>query len=145
MSREALVRPETFTQGAAPALAPTFTTPTQFGPGLRSFQLPGGVWAIYIGSFAWFMAMMVAAFSDGYGMPLVFAVCLAYGAMYFGVARTFAKVETGDRNPNAGWDAFMQHGIDTGSGHLTGGAALAQIVTLPLLLAGFGTFVALYV
>ena len=145
MSKEALVRREIFTRNATPVAAPMFDRISQAGPGLRSFQLPGGVWAIYIGSFVWFMAMMVATFSDGFGMPLVFAVCLFYGAMYFGVARSFARVETGDRNPDAGWDAFMRHGIDTGSGHLTGSAALAQIVTLPLLLAGFATFVALYV
>ena len=139
MSREALFNREMFTKGARPAHGPAFR------PGLRSFQLPGAIWTVYIGSFVWFLAMLAVAFGDGYGMPLAFAVFVAYGAMYFGVARVFAKVETGDRNPDAGWDAFMRNGIMTGSGHLDGSAAVAQIVTLPLLLAGFATFVALYV
>lgn len=139
MSKEALFNREMFTKGATPTHNPAFR------PGLRSFQLPGAIWAIYIGSFAWFLAMLAVTFGDGYGMPLAFAVFVTYGAMYFGVARVFAKVETGDRNPNAGWDAFIRHGIMTGSGHLDGSSAIAQIVTLPLLLAGFATFVALYV
>ena len=35
-------------------------------------------------------------------------------------------------------------GMDTDSGHMSGSAVLWQVVTLPLLLAGFGLFVLIY-
>lgn len=149
MTQEVLLRRDAFVRDAKPVAAPRLDIAViepirEFRPGLRSFELHGAVYAVMIGALAWFFTAYALAFAGGAGMPLVLAICAIYGAMYFGGALVFEKVETGDRRLKQSFEAFRRKGIETASGHLSGGGALWQVVTLPLALAGFATFVLIY-
>lgn len=141
MTQEALLRRDAFVRDATPVAGVVLDR--EFKPGLRRFEIHPRVYAIMLGSLAAFFATYVAAFADGEGMPLVLAVCGICFAAYFGLAGALDAL-SGDETKDESFAAFMHHGMDTGSGHMSGGAVLWQVVTLPLLLAGFGLFVLVY-
>jgi hypothetical protein len=134
--KEALQNPKTFTTGATPAPAPVDFTPPPVS------TLPAFAGAAVAGSFAWFLGMLTLTFADGYGMPLVLVICAICGVAYFGLGSYTMRMAEGRASDFAD---FMRRGIRTGSGTLSGVDALAQVLTLPLLLAAFATFVAIYV
>lgn len=141
MTQEVLLRRDAFVRDATPVAAPPLDR--EFKPGLRRFEIHPRVYAIMLGSLATFFATYVAAFSGGTGMPLVLAICGICFAAYFGLAGAMDAL-SGDKTKDESFAAFMHHGMDTDSGHMSGSAVLWQVVTLPLLLAGFGLFVLVY-
>ena len=141
MTQEFLLRRDAFVRDATPiAGAPL---PAQVRPGLRRFEIHPRIYAIMLGSLAAFFGTYVAAFSGGTGMPLVLAICGICFAAYFGLAGTLDAL-SGDKTRDESFAAFKHRGMETDSGHMSGGAVLWQVVTLPLLLAGFGLFVLIY-
>lgn len=141
MSQEALLHRDAFMRDARPAASPVTAAP--FQPGLRRFEIHPRVYGIMLASLATFMGSYVAAFSAGKGMPLVLVICGICFAAYFGLAGVMDRV-SGDKMRDQSWQAFMRKGVDTDSGHMSGSAVLWQVVTLPLLIAGFGLFVLTY-
>lgn len=142
MSQEVLLRRDTLMRGATPVAAPTDIA-SEFQPGLRRFEIHPRIYGIMLGALGTFFASYVAAFSGGHGMPILLAICAICFVAYFGLAAILDSV-AGDRMPDQSFAAFMRRGLDTGSGHMSGSAVLWQVVTLPLLLAGFGLFVLAY-
>ncbi len=143
MSQEALLHRDAFMREARPAAAPIAVTAAPFQPGLRRFDIHPRVYGIMLASLGTFMASYIAAFSAGKGMPVVLTICAICFVAYFGLARVMEQV-SGDRMRDQSWAAFMRRGVDTDSGHMSGSAVLWQVVTLPLLMAGFGLFVLAY-
>lgn len=141
MTQEVLLRRDAFVRDAKPVAGPPLDR--EFKPGLRRFEIHPRVYAIMLGSLAAFFATYVAAFAGGEGMPLVLAICGICFAAYFGLAGAMDAL-SGDETKDESFAAFMHHGMDTDGGHMSGSAVLWQVVTLPLLLAGFGLFVLIY-
>ncbi len=104
------------------------------------FDLPGGVLAALIGAAAAYLLVMGLAFSAGTGIGLIFTVFFATLAAFYGLpaimARASGGLRKGDFERRGAW------GVDTASGYLTGRAALAQILTVPLLMVVWALFVA---
>ncbi|MDO9488436.1 MAG: hypothetical protein Q7J32_08690 [Sphingomonadaceae bacterium] len=138
MTQQALLRRDAFVEGATPTAAPAMTA--AFAPGLRRFEIHPRVYGIMLGAIATFFGAYVVAFSGGAGMPILLTICGLSFVAYFGLATLLDGV-SGDRLPDQSFAAFLRHDIDTASGPMSGRAALWQVVTLPLLMAGFGLFV----
>lgn len=108
-------------------------------PPLR-FDMPTRVLGILTGLSAAYLAVMGLAFVGGAaGLGLIFVVFAAVLAGFYGLPYIMAKVSGG-----LGPDAFERRGawgMDTGSGYLSSGAALAQILTVPVLMVAWAVFV----
>ena len=89
-----------------------------------------GIVAVYAGLIGIFFLTM-----GGSGEArFMIAISGFYVAMFLGVPRLFVAVEKDPaRRPDLG--RFMAEGIDTHTGPMSGGSALAQIFVVPLLLA----------
>lgn len=138
MTQQALLRRDAFVRDATAVAAPTVGA--EFKPGLRRFEIHPRIYGIMLGAIATFFGAYVVAFSDGAGLPILLTICGLSFVAYFGLAALLDGV-SGDRAPDQSFATFMRHGMDTGSGHMSGSAVLWQVVTLPLLMAGFGLFV----
>ena len=102
---------------------------------IRTFELPASVWIAMFASYAVFFAALFVA--TGHGIAAIFAllVSIAYTVMYFGTAAILNGVGSAERQalPPAG----PFDGIATHTGWMDNRAALAQILTVPILLAVF--------
>ena len=107
----------------------------------RNFDLHPAIFAGLFGIFSAFLMVMAAAFMTR-ELILPFAVFFVYLGMYFGVPALWARIAPSEAGPRQSWAEFMHEGLDTGSGHLTAPAALAQIFVLPALLLGWAIAVA---
>ena len=108
---------------------------------VRTFELPASVWIAMFACYAIFFAALFVA--TGHGTAAIFAllVSIAYTVMYFGTAAILNGVGAAERQvlPPAGpFDGFA-----TQAGWMDNRAALAQILTVPVLLAVFACSFAL--
>ena len=115
--------------------------PLKARPAPRSFELHPAIFRLMGACYAWFLGMMAVAFGDGEGMSIVLVACLVYGAMYFGVPVVLERMKSGDIKRRLSWAAFMQRGIRTASGHMSGGAVVGQVLVVPACIAFFATVV----
>jgi hypothetical protein len=141
MTQEVLLRRNAYVQGAVPTTAPEIGL--KFKPGLRRFEIHPRIYGIMVGALGVFLATYATAFAGGKGMPLVLAICAVCFVAYFGLAMVMDAV-AGDATKPESFAAFMRRGMETETGHMSGRAVLWQVVTLPLLIAGFGLFVLVY-
>lgn len=102
----------------------------------RTFELPASVWITMFTSYAIFFAALFVA--TGHGVAAIFAlvISIAYTVMYFGTAAVLNNVGAAERRNLPPADSTA--GIETLTGWLDNGAANAQILTVPILLALFG-------
>jgi len=86
--------------------------------------------AIYAGIIGIFFATMARS------GEAVFMIVISglYVAMFLGVPRLFFAIEK-DPSRRPDMARFMAKGIDTYTGHMSGGSALAQMFVVPVLLA----------
>jgi hypothetical protein len=110
----------------------------------RVFGLHPALFAITIGSYFLFLGIMAAAFMDR-ELILPFAVFTIYVVMAFGTPALWARVRGRDAGPVQSWVQFRKEGIDIATGHLDSGSAIAQVVTLPLLLVVWAVAIAVIV
>ncbi len=103
---------------------------------IRTFELPGSVWITMFTSYAVFFAALFIA--TGHGTAAIFAlvVSIAYAVMYFGTAAVLNNVTAAQRKALPPRD--RTGGLETQTGWMTNGAANAQILTVPILVAAFG-------
>ena len=96
-------------------------------------DMPIAAGAFLIASFA---ALMLAFVVTIHGARTDFAILIGafYLAMFFGVPAIFLRVENDDRRrPTLA--EFLDCGIDTATGRISGGGALVQMLIVPALLA----------
>jgi hypothetical protein len=84
-----------------------------------------------------YVALMGAfALAFGHGGPAGFVILIGtfFVGMFFAVPLIFLRLEDdGSRRPSL--TAFLEQGIDTATGRISGGGALVQMLIVPLLLA----------
>ena len=86
-----------------------------------------GVYFLLMGSFALTLAHERHAI-------FVIGIAVFFVVMFFAVPLIFLRIEEdGSRRPSL--TAFLDSGIDTATGRLSGGGALIQMLIVPLLLA----------
>ncbi|WP_439533467.1 hypothetical protein [Polymorphobacter sp.] len=105
-----------------------------------SFDMPGRVLMSVVLLAVGYVGVMALAFAGGpqdIGLVfMVFGIVLAgfYGLPYV-MARASGGLQPGSFERRGAW------GIDTASGYLSSHAALAQILTVPVLMLGWALFV----
>lgn len=109
--------------------------------GLRrlDFDLPNSLLAQVVGAGAAYLSIMYVAFRAGTGLGLIFVVFGLVLVAYYGLPLTMQRASglNKDELPRRGaW------GIETASGYLSGRAAYAQVMTVPLLMVAWAIFVA---
>lgn len=136
----------------APGLAPTSPPMTGRPIGLeepRQPQLgepscddvPAAVGLLIAAAYIGILIAFGLVFSGSSDVLFMLGVCAVYLAVYLGVPTLFLKMEQrGRAGSTRGWGDFLRSGLATATGRTEAGAALAQILTIPvsLVAAVFG-------
>ena len=107
----------------------------------RSFELPTGLYAATVGIYLAFLAVMSTCFMNpSLAIPMAVIVLLIVAA--FAVPTLWVRMSPENRKLPLTWGNLRGRGIETGSGHLDGGAAVVQVLILPVLILFWGLSVA---
>ena len=106
----------------------------------RGFELPTALYVATIGSYLAFLAIMAIGFQSR-DMLLPMVIFTVYIAMLFGVPTLLARMNPETATRPMTLDAFLQKGIETYTGHNSGGAAAVQVLLLPVMILFWGTAV----
>jgi hypothetical protein len=99
---------------------------------VRTFDLPKSIWRVMFLAYAmFFLAVTVATGRDRSALFMI-VISASYAVMYFGTAAAMNAVGAQGR------PATVPGDIATATGKLSYGAAFAQILTVPLVIAFFG-------
>jgi hypothetical protein len=103
---------------------------------VRTFDLPKSIWwTMFLAYAVFFLGITVATGRDRSALFMI-VISASYAVMYFGTAAVMNAVGTHGR------PATVPSDIDTATGKLGYGAAFAQILTVPLVIAFFGCAIA---
>ncbi len=114
-----------------------FFTEEKAKPERRTFDLPQSIWWTMFLSYAVFFAGITIATGHSRGASFMIIVSAGYFVMYFGTAAALNSVGA------AGRPASGASEIETATGKLSYGAAFAQILSVPLVIAFFGCCIAI--
>lgn len=131
MRHQELRNTEAFEIVEAPALATKRDTRAQPAPAVPDMPKAAGVLMI-----AAYAALIGAFVVTIHGARADFAIAISafYLAMFFALPAVFIAVE-GDRTRRPDLVQFLDWGIDTATGRISGAAALIQMLIVPVLLA----------
>jgi hypothetical protein len=128
-------------QALAVAAAPVVRTPTRVD---RNFGLPTGLYVATVGLYLAFIGVMAVTFMNPeLAIPMV--IFAGFVLMAFGLAGYWTKMKPDNDTAALSWGQFASRGIDTLSGRLTANEAAVQVLTLPVLILGWGLAVAVIV
>ncbi|HET7709227.1 MAG TPA: hypothetical protein VFK50_06815 [Sphingomicrobium sp.] len=102
----------------------------------HSFEMPAGVYVAMAVLLFGFLAVMTIGFGNP-GLAVPMGVNLAFLAAFFAVPAIFVRT-TRDGSKAMRWTAFMDRGIDTETGHASGGEALTLTLLLPACILFWG-------
>lgn len=110
----------------------------------RSFGLPTGLYAATVALYLGFIAVMATLFlNPELVIPMV--IFAGFVVIAFGLAGYWAKMKPDNDTMPLTWGQFASRGIDTLSGRLTANEAAIQVLTLPVLILGWGLAVAVVI
>ncbi|MFL6846577.1 MAG: hypothetical protein ACJ8ER_17060 [Allosphingosinicella sp.] len=116
-----------------PALEPLAEAILPFQATAAAPDVPAAAGGLLVASYL----SLIGAFAlvtAGSGRSLfAIAICLFFVAMFFAVPLAFLKVEP-KQGRRVSFDRFMSGGMETLTGHSSGGAALVQMLIVPVLL-----------
>lgn len=104
---------------------------------LRTFGLPKSIWWTMFMAYAVFLTAITIATGRNRTALFMLAISTGYAIMYFGTAAVMNAVGAPGRPETVAGP------IETATGRLTYGAAFAQILTVPLVIALFGCAIAI--
>lgn len=107
----------------------------------RTFDLHPLLFAGTIGCYFAFLGIMAASFMNA-NLAIPFVIFVAYIVMAFATPAMWARIAPRQGGRLQEWADFLREGIETGSGHLGGGAAVAQVMVLPALIVGWALAIA---
>lgn len=105
----------------------------------RTFDVPPSIWRVMVTSYAIFFAAITLATGHDGATIFMIVISALYAAMYFGTAMVMNRVDRANRQPHRGGM------IQTLTGPLSYGAAFAQMLTVPILLAFFAIAIVIIV
>jgi hypothetical protein len=113
-----------------------FFEPLKATQELRTFDLPKSIWwTMFLAYAVFFLGITVATGRDRSALFMI-VISASYAVMYFGTAAVMNAVGAHSR------PATVPGDIETATGKLSYGAAFAQILTVPLVIAFFGCAIA---
>lgn len=110
----------------------------------RNFGLPTGLYVATVALYLAFIGLMASLFMNPeLAIPMV--IFAGFVLMAFGLAGYWAKMQPDNDTAPLTWGQMTARGIDTLSGRLTASEAAIQVLTLPVLILGWGLAVAVIV
>lgn len=106
---------------------------------VRTFDVPSSIWRVMVTAYAIFFAAITLATGHDGSTIFMITISALYAAMYFGTAAVLNRVDHTNRPPRT------EGMIQTLTGPLSYGAAFAQMLTVPILLAFFAIAIAIIV
>jgi len=128
----------------AAAQATTARAPAAIGhnrPAPHVFDLHPALHVAVFGGFFVYLGIMWSAFADP-GLAIPFVIFAFFIAAFFVVPAMWARM-AGATGTHESWADFLRDGIDTGSGRLSAGSAIAQVMIMPAMLILWGLAVAI--
>ena len=110
-----------------------------FVPQSAAPQVPAAVGWLMLLTYAALMGVFLLFFGGTGNTAFAIAIGVFFLAVYAAVPFAFLRLQA--RNPDqANWTRFVERGLDTWTGHLSGRQALFQIMAIPvaLTIAVFG-------
>lgn len=107
----------------------------------RTFGLPAALFVMTVAAYFAFLGIMTAAFG-GDGLVIPMAICVVYVVMAFGVPALWTRIGPNDGAQRMSWAAFQGRGVMTHNGPVSAGAAIAQVLILPLAVLIWGIAIA---
>lgn len=99
----------------------------------HAFDLPPVLHGVTVACYFGFLGVMAAAFGAR-DMAIPFGIFFLFVAMGFAVPAMWARIAPRRTGPAPTWADFRYRGIECGSGHLSAGAAIGQVLALPVLI-----------
>lgn len=107
----------------------------------QSFELPTGIYVAMAIMFAGFVAVLGTAFRGEMAVSL--GVIFFFLAAFFAVPSLWPRLKPVESRTRAlGWQEFMDKGIDTATGRVSGASAIVLVLLLPFLILCFAIAVA---
>lgn len=124
------------------AVAIAAGTPLRRNRGERAFDLHPAIHVATIAAYLTFIVVLTTAFM-GHHLIVPTGIFVIGVAALFVTPALWARVAPDDGAPKQSWREFLQEGVECGTGQLTAGQALAQILVLPGLMVGLALVMAL--
>jgi len=100
----------------------------------RGFELPTGLYVAMAAMFLGFVGVLSFTFRNP-EMAAPFGVFVAFIVAFFVVPGLWARMKPEDsRTPARDWSRFMAEGVETATGHSSGGEATVLALLLPFLI-----------
>lgn len=109
-------------------------------PAPHVFDLPPVLHIGVFGGFFVYLGIMWSAFADP-GLAIPFVIFAFFIAAFFVVPTIWAWMAPA-AGPRERWADFLREGMATGSGRLSAGSAIAQVMIMPAMLILWGLAVA---
>ncbi|WP_404479842.1 hypothetical protein [Novosphingobium sp. BL-52-GroH] len=110
----------------------------------RNFGLPTALYVATVGLYLAFIGVMASVFMNPeLAIPTV--IFVGFVLIAFGLAGYWTRMKPDNDTAPLSWGQFATRGIDTLSGRLTANQAAVQVLTLPVLILGWGLAVAIIV
>ena len=127
-------------QGQLSAVAQVSDAPAQTHVN-RSFELPGGLYALTVACYLGFLGLMSGLFMNGeLALPMAAFVISIIGG--FGLGWKWVAMRPDNGSPTLSMGQFANRGVQTLSGRLTAAEASAQVLILPVLILFWGVAIA---
>ena len=97
-------------------------------------DVPASVGVALIGAYVSIVALFALTIATAGEAPLMIGIDVAFLAAFFTVPALFLKFE-GDPAKRPSFLKFLDQGMQTYTGHVSGGGALVQMFVVPVLLA----------
>ena len=131
MRQVELTNPEVFDFVDAPAIAPLIDPPAQHASAAPDLPKAAGILLLVA-----YGGLLGAFAVTIHGARANFAIVISafYLAMFFAVPALFFRIEN-ERKRRPDLVQFLDRGIETATGHISGSGALVQMLIVPVLLA----------
>ena len=98
----------------------------------HSFEMPTSIFVAMAALFFGFLAVMTIGFANP-GLAVPMAINFVFLTAFFAVPVLFVRTPRGGKTA-LGWSRFVKTGIQTATGHCSGGEAAMLTLVLPLLI-----------
>jgi len=96
-------------------------------------EIPAAVGWMIVGAYAGIMSLFILTFARSAEPAMVTVISALYALIYLAVPAIFLRVE--GRSGHTTLPGFLNSGLQTNTGHVTGREAIVQIMTIPLAIA----------
>jgi hypothetical protein len=110
----------------------------------RTLGLPTRLYVATAACYFGFLAIMSLALME-LRLAIPMAICFIFVAMFAGAVAKWVRMDPPNSASALSWAAFQHRGIYINTGHIAARDAIAQVLTVPLMILGWGVFIAVLV